>query len=74
MLGSGTSKEGGGTESGSGSGWLVKAASGDGDGVKRGWDWRHDLEREAKGDDVLRMLRLGLAKEISRAWVEGDLE
>lgn len=74
MLESGTSKEGGRTESGSGSGWMVKAASGDSDEVKRGWDWRRGLGREAKGNDILRILRLGLAKEISRAWIEGEVE
>ena len=39
---------------------------------KRGWDWRMGVGREVKGEDVLRILRLGLAKEVARAWVEGD--
>ncbi|KAL9615346.1 MAG: hypothetical protein Q9167_000174 [Letrouitia subvulpina] len=41
------------------------------DDVKRGWDWRDGMSRGAKGQDVLRILRLGLAKDIARAWVEG---
>ena len=36
---------------------------------KRGWDWRKGLERDAKGSDVLRILRLGLAREIARHMV-----
>ena len=36
---------------------------------KRGWDWRDGLAEEAKGEDVLRMLRLGLAKDIARHWI-----
>lgn len=49
-----------------GSGVLVK-----GD-VKRGWDWRKGLSRNAGGEDVLRVLRLGVAQEMARAWVEGE--
>lgn len=33
---------------------------------KRGWDWRKGLGKDAKGEDVLRILRLGLAKELAR--------
>lgn len=60
---------------GGGSGVLVKApkSSKKDDGVvKRGWDWRTGVGRETRGSDVLRVLRLGLAKDISRAWTEGD--
>ena len=40
---------------------------------KRGWDWRKGLAEGAKGTDVLRILRLGLAKDIARHWIsEGD--
>ncbi|KAL2351055.1 hypothetical protein BJ546DRAFT_355272 [Cryomyces antarcticus] len=49
----------------SSSGVLVRAE------VRRGWDWRKGLGRAAKGEDVLRILRLGLAREIARAWAEG---
>ena len=50
--------------SGEGSGVLVKG------NVERGWDWRKGLDKSATGDDVLRILRLGLAKEISKCWLE----
>lgn len=67
--------DGGRTESGSGgSFWMVKMAGGndgDGDGVKRGWDWRKGWAKESSGEDLLRVLRLALAKEISTAWIEG---
>ncbi len=36
---------------------------------KREWDWRSGLAESAKGEDVLRMLRLGLAKDIARHWM-----
>ncbi|KKA20421.1 hypothetical protein T310_5540 [Rasamsonia emersonii CBS 393.64] len=32
-------------------------------GIKRGWDWRAGLPEDAKAEDVLRILRLGLAKD-----------
>ena len=72
--------------SGSGSGILIQPGGTDGgganhggsggsssnDSVKRGWDWRNSFGREVKGEDVLRRLRWGLAKDITRAWVEGE--
>lgn len=36
-------------------------------GIKRGWDWRAGLPEDAKAEDVLRILRLGLAKGMSFA-------
>ncbi|KAI9880783.1 MAG: hypothetical protein M1830_000219 [Pleopsidium flavum] len=48
------------------SGVLVKGE------VKRGWDWRNGLGRGVKGEDVLRVLRVGLAKEVARGWLDGD--
>ena len=36
---------------------------------ERGWDWRKGLAEGAKGEDVLRILRLGLAKDIARHWI-----
>lgn len=42
------------------------------DGGKRGWDWRIGMGEEAKGQDVLRVLRLGLAKDVARGWTEGE--
>ncbi|KAI9682158.1 MAG: hypothetical protein M1817_000212 [Caeruleum heppii] len=53
-----------------GSGVLVKRKDGTDDNKKRGWDWRGGLVKGAKGEDVLRILRLGLAKELATAWVE----
>lgn len=48
--------------------------------TKRGWDWRKGWDKDEdgedvkmekmKGEDVLRVLRLGLAKEIARHWIE----
>jgi hypothetical protein len=35
--------------------------------IKRGWDWRSGLPREVKGAEVLRELRLGLAKQLAMA-------
>lgn len=43
-----------------------------GDEGKRGWDWRRRLSPDSTGADLLRKLRLGLAKDIARAWVEGE--
>ena len=40
-----------------------------GENGRRGWDWRKGLAEGAKGEDVLRMLRLGLAKDIARHWI-----
>ncbi|KAL9132204.1 MAG: hypothetical protein Q9217_000008 [Psora testacea] len=39
---------------------------------RRGWDWREGTARDTKGEDVLRILRLGLARDIARHWVEDD--
>ena len=36
---------------------------------RRGWDWRKGLGDNAKGEDVLRVLRLGLAKDIAKHWM-----
>jgi hypothetical protein len=45
------------------SGVLVKA------NIKRGWDWRQGISAGTTGDDVLRILRLGLAKDLAKAWL-----
>jgi hypothetical protein len=37
--------------------------------VKRGWDWRQGISASTKGDDVLRILRHGLAKDLAKAWL-----
>jgi len=43
------------------------------DDAKRGWDWRKGFPRGVKGDDIIRILRLGLARELSRAFAEGEV-
>jgi hypothetical protein len=45
------------------SGVLVKG------NFKRGWDWRHGISASTTGDDVLRILRLGLAKDLAKAFL-----
>jgi hypothetical protein len=45
------------------SGILVKG------NVKRGWDWRRGLSAGTTGEDVLRILRLGLAKDLAKVWI-----
>ena len=47
----------------SSSGVLVKS------NIKRGWDWRRGISASTTGDDVLRILRLGLAKDLAKAWL-----
>ena len=42
------------------------------EGRKRGWDWRKGLAENAKGEDVLRILRVGLAKDIARHWISEE--
>ncbi len=48
------------------SGVLVSAK------IRRGWDWRKGLPKETSGADILRILRLGLAKDMARSWAEGN--
>ncbi|KAF4962872.1 hypothetical protein FSARC_9069 [Fusarium sarcochroum] len=38
--------------------------------VNRGWDWRKGWQATSKGEDVLRKLRLGLAKDLAARWLE----
>lgn len=40
-----------------------------GSGVKRGWDWRSGLDYSTTAEDVLRILRLGLTRDLARLWV-----
>jgi hypothetical protein len=47
----------------SSSGVLVKG------NIKRGWDWRRGVSASTSGDDVLKILRLGLAKDLANAWL-----
>lgn len=50
--------------SGSSSAVLVPRP-GEKEAHQRGWDWRAGLSEDAKAEDVLRMLRLGLARGVS---------
>lgn len=54
-----------------GSGVLVGQIT-DKSEIKRGWDWRGGFDKTAKADDMLQILRLGLAREVSRAWTGGN--
>jgi hypothetical protein len=45
------------------SGVLVKGS------IKRAWDWRRGISAGMTGEDVLRILRLGLAKDLAKAWL-----
>ena len=42
------------------------------DPVSRSWDWRRGWQRGATGEDVLRVLRLNIAKELARGWMDGE--
>ncbi|KAF1985511.1 hypothetical protein K402DRAFT_394494 [Aulographum hederae CBS 113979] len=67
LVASGTGS-GSGVASTEGSGVLVQAPG----GIKRGWDWRKGLKKDAKGMDVMKMLRLALSEEVGRAWAGGE--
>ena len=56
-------------ESGSqgGSGVLVRREEGE---VKRGWDWREGMGESMGGEEIIGMLRLGLARSVARVWLE----
>jgi hypothetical protein len=43
------------------------------DESKRGWDWRRGFSKGASGEDIVRVLRLSIAKEIGRAFTEGEV-
>ena len=43
------------------------------DESKRGWDWRRGFPKGASGEEIMRVLRLGIAKEIGRAFAEGEV-
>ena len=38
--------------------------------VDRGWDWRKAFRSTTRGEDVLKKLRLGLAKDLAALWLE----
>ncbi|KAL5119705.1 hypothetical protein ACEQ8H_002311 [Pleosporales sp. CAS-2024a] len=43
------------------------------DECRRGWDWRRGFGKSTTGDDLIRVLRLGVAREIGRAFAEGEI-
>lgn len=36
---------------------------------KRGWDWRESFSEETTGDDLLKLIRFSLAKDLAKAWL-----
>ncbi|GKT60141.1 nuclear pore complex subunit Nup85 [Colletotrichum tofieldiae] len=53
---------------------LHRSISGGGGGLslakaKRGWDWRTGLTAGAPAEDVLRILRLGLSRDLATLWL-----
>lgn len=57
-----------------GSGVLVKGKGnrrGQSD-IQRGWDWRTGFSKTTKAEDMLLILRLGLAREVSKAWTRAN--
>lgn len=54
-----------------GSAVLVKG--GHVDSASRAWDWRRGFGTKATGKEVIRVLRLGVAREVGRAFAEGEV-
>lgn len=52
---------------------TVLVAGGKVDDGKRGWDWRRGFSKGAKGADLLRVLRLGVSRELARCFAEGEV-
>jgi hypothetical protein len=42
------------------------------DDYRRAWDWRTTIKDGSTAEDLLRILRSGLAKEVARAWIDGE--
>ena len=49
-------------------GGRSRSRVGNADMVKRAWDWRKGMKKDAKGEDVCRILRLGVARALGRCW------
>jgi hypothetical protein len=54
-------------------GSTVFVKGGQVDDSKRGWDWRKGFPKGAKSEDIISVLRLGVAREIGRAFAEGEV-
>ena len=52
---------------------AVLVRGGNVDDAKRAWDWRKGFNKDATGKDIIRVLRLALAKETARAFAEGEV-
>lgn len=39
---------------------------------ERGWDWRAGWRRDANGGEILKALRMGLARAMAGGWVAGE--
>ncbi|PHH82743.1 hypothetical protein CDD82_4999 [Ophiocordyceps australis] len=48
----------------------LQEAIGPGGKIERGWDWRKRLTAKTKGAEVLRKMRLGLAKDLAGLWLD----
>ncbi|PHH59973.1 hypothetical protein CDD81_2332 [Ophiocordyceps australis] len=48
----------------------LQGTLGSGAKIERGWDWRRGLMASTKGADVLRRMRLGLAKDLAALWLD----
>lgn len=63
----------GSTDGQSAEGSTVLVKGGHVDDSKRGWDWRKGFPQGAKSDDIIAVLRVGVAREIGRAFAEGEV-
>lgn len=54
-------------------GSTVLVRGGHVDETERGWDWRRGFKRDTTGADVVRVLRLGVARETARAFATGEV-
>lgn len=45
-----------------------RAGKHNGGDASRAWDWRVGLAENATGDQVLKILRVALAKELAKVW------
>lgn len=74
MLNSGSSlqREASGGRSIGGSGVLIPP-NGSEDKILRGWDWRKNFGSDVQGEEIMDTLRKGLANELTRAILRGDV-